>query len=407
MKLAIVTAYPPSEADLAFYGLQLVKHFRNHPKVEEILVITDRSANKKIELSPEGSPVTIEKCWSFNGWSNFIKVTQHVLKFKPDAVFFNLGSITFGNKQIPAALGFMIPLFSRITGVASISLVHSLPQPFKDYKGYVPSLVRTKNKEYGRNLTKMILASDIVATNTNKMTKLLIEDLKAKNVTKMPYGSFETPQEPDYRISGNKKQILVFGTFGTQKKLEVFLEAIQRIRSKNNELNLEVVIAGKDSKNVPGYMRRIEENHKYMKQLTFMHETDVAQIPKLIEESALVVLPYSQDTEKLKDIHMTATKGKAVVLPYFDGLNEALEERNYRAEVYTPDSPESLSEAIENVLAYNSYRIHLGMANFKAAIANPIEEVIEQYIEYFEAIKRAKMENTKVLFPIPEEINDN
>lgn len=43
MKLAIVTAYPPSKVTLTEYGYHLVKHFRLQEEVTEIILITDKS----------------------------------------------------------------------------------------------------------------------------------------------------------------------------------------------------------------------------------------------------------------------------------------------------------------------------------------------------------------------------
>ena len=43
MKLAIVTAYPPSKVTLTEYAYYLVKHFRLQEEVSEIILITDLS----------------------------------------------------------------------------------------------------------------------------------------------------------------------------------------------------------------------------------------------------------------------------------------------------------------------------------------------------------------------------
>ena len=127
-----------------------------------------------------------------------------------------------------------------------------------------------------------------------------------------------------------------------------------------------------------------------MPDVHFVNVKNREELAAIIEPSALVVLPEMKDTENLKDIQFAASHGKALVLPYFENLNRAIEEWGYRSEVYTHDCPESLSEAIESVLVFNSYRIHLGMANYKAYVAHPIENSIRLYIEYFKAIKQSK-----------------
>ena len=47
MKLALVTAFPPSKVTLNEYGYHLAKHFGLKEEVEELILITDRTAEKK------------------------------------------------------------------------------------------------------------------------------------------------------------------------------------------------------------------------------------------------------------------------------------------------------------------------------------------------------------------------
>ena len=47
MKLAIVTAYPPSKVTLNEYAYHLVKQFRQKEDVTELILLTDRTEGKK------------------------------------------------------------------------------------------------------------------------------------------------------------------------------------------------------------------------------------------------------------------------------------------------------------------------------------------------------------------------
>ncbi len=47
MKLAIVTAYPPSKVTLNEYAYHLVKHFRQNKEVTELILLTDRTEGEK------------------------------------------------------------------------------------------------------------------------------------------------------------------------------------------------------------------------------------------------------------------------------------------------------------------------------------------------------------------------
>ena len=108
MKLAIVTAYPPSKVTLNEYAYHLVKHFRQHRAITELILLTDKTDGEKdLEFTEDGCKVTVKECWSFNSYKNIFSVTKAISKTKPDAVLFNLQFMKFGDKKIAAALGLM------------------------------------------------------------------------------------------------------------------------------------------------------------------------------------------------------------------------------------------------------------------------------------------------------------
>ena len=62
MKLAIVTAYPPSKVTLTEYGYHLVKHFRLQEEVTEIVLITDVTAEAKdLKFEEQGCKITVKE----------------------------------------------------------------------------------------------------------------------------------------------------------------------------------------------------------------------------------------------------------------------------------------------------------------------------------------------------------
>ena len=127
MKLAIVTAYPPSKVTLTEYGYHLVKHFRLQKEVTEIILITDKTEGEKdLSFNEDGCKITVKECWSFNDYKNIFKINRAISQTKPDAVLFNLQFLKFGDKKIPAALGLMLPLMCKLKGIPTISLLHNI-----------------------------------------------------------------------------------------------------------------------------------------------------------------------------------------------------------------------------------------------------------------------------------------
>ncbi len=392
MKLAIVTAFPPSKVTLTEYGYYLVKHFRLQKEVTEIILITDKTPEEKdLNFNEEGCKITVKECWNFNDYSNIFKISKVLTDSKPDAVLFNLQFLKFGDKKIPAALGLLLPFICKLKGIPTISLLHNiLEQVDLDNAGFTSNKVLKKVYNFiGTTLTKFVLASDVLAVTMSQYKNILDKKYKAKNVALIPHGAFDTPPEPDYTLKQGPKQIMAFGKFGTYKRVEVLIEAVELIRKKTNE-NLEIVIAGTDSPNTPGYLQTIKEKYAHVEQLRFTGYVAEEDVPVIFNESAMVIFPYTSTTGSSGVLHQAGSYGKAVVLPDLGDLSVLVKEEGYRGEFFEPERPESLANAIAKILQNDLYRINLGKVNYSAACSLPMSKITQMYIDYFEVIKMVK-----------------
>ena len=404
MKLAIVTAYPPSKVTLTEYGYHLVKHFRLQKEVTEIILITDKTKGEKdLNFEEKGCKVTVKECWSFNDYTNVFKVNKIIASTKPDAVLFNLQFLKFGDKKIPAALGLILPLLCKMKGIPTISLMHNIIEQVDLNTAGI-----TSNKFFqkiysgiGNLLTKLVLTSDVVAVTMVKYQTILENKYQSRNVALFPHGSFETPEEPDFTLPAGPKKILTFGKFGTYKKVEIMIEAIELIRRRTNQ-NLEIVIAGADSPNTPGYLESVKKKYAHVNQLCFTGYVEEETVPTIFEESAVVVFPYTSTTGSSGVLHQAGSYGKAVVLPELGDLSTLIKEEGYKGEFFNSYSVSSLADAIENLLAHDSYREYLAKANYRAAIAIPMSKVVKMYIEYFKVIQVAKSKGFTLDVPLVE-----
>ncbi len=392
MRLAIVTAYPPSKVTLTEYGYHLVKHFRLQKEVTEIILITDKTEGEKdLTFEEEGCKITVRECWRFNDYTNVLKINKVISKTQPDAVLFNLQFLKFGDKKIPAALGLMLPLICKLKGIPTISLLHNiLEQVDLDNAGITANkwLQRAYNF-IGSTLTKFVLTSDVLAVTISKYKTILEKKYKARNVALIPHGAFETPPEPDYCLGEGPKQVMAFGKFGTYKKVEIMIEAVALIRKRTGE-NIEIVIAGTDSPNTPGYLESVQKKYAHVSQLRFTGYVAEEDVPVVFRESAVVVFPYTSTTGSSGVLHQAGSYGKAVALPDLGDLSILVEEEGYKGEFFDPESKESLADAIANILLYDSYRIHLGKTNYRAACSLPMADITQLYVDYFKAIQFSK-----------------
>tara|TARA_B110000902_G_scaffold266242_1_gene353241 strand:- start:2323 stop:3498 length:1176 start_codon:yes stop_codon:yes gene_type:complete len=388
MKLAIVTAYPPSKVTLNEYAYHLVKNFSQHKNVTELILLTDETINiKDVNFTKKGCKITIKQCWKFNSYTNIINVTKAINQAKPDAVLFNLQFLKFGDKKVAAALGLALPMVCKIKKIPTIVLLHNiLEQVDLESAGFTSNKIEQHIYNFiGTTLTRLILKADLVTVTMKKYVTTLKNKYKVDNVKMIPHGTFEIPENPSQKLPDGPLKVLTFGKFGTYKKVESMIEAVDLVR-KETGLDLEIVIAGTDNPNVLGYLANVKETYKHIAQLTFTGYVKEVEVASLFTESAVVVFPYTSTTGSSGVLHQAGSYGKAVVMPNLGDLASLVEDEGYRGEFFEPESVISLANAIKAIVTNEGYRIELGEANYKAATAFPMERITAIYLEEFDKI---------------------
>lgn len=399
MKLAIVTAYPPSKVTLNEYAYHLVKYFRQKKRITEIVLLTDKTEGKKdIIFIEKGCKISVKECWEFNSYLNLINVTKAIHNTQPDAVLFNLQFMKFGDKKIAAALGLLLPMVCKVKRIPNIVLLHNILEEVDLVSaGFTSNKLLQKVYGFiGTTLTKLILQADTVVLTIQKYVDVLEKKYKAKNVCLIPHGTFEVSKEkPDFSIINRPFQIMTFGKFGTYKKVEPLIEAVEKVR-KTTGLDLEVVIAGLDNPNVPGYLAKVQEDYKHVPQVRFTGYVEERDVATLFKESALVVFPYTSTTGSSGVLHQAGSYGKAVVMPDLGDLALLVKDEGYQGEFFEPNSIESLAFAIEVLITNEAHRLNIAKANYKAATAYPMEKITNMYLNQFQVIidKKQKAKNT-------------
>ncbi len=388
MKLAIVTAFPPSKVTLNEYGYHLVKQFRMKQAVEEIILLVDENTSAEdVHFEEDGCKITVKNCWKFNSYKNIITLNKALNATKPDAVLFNLQFLKFGDKKVPAALGLMLPYLCKLKKIPTIVLLHNiLEQVDLNSAGFTKSKLLQKTYGFiGTVLTRFLLKADHVAVTIQKFVYTLREKYKTDKVVLIPHGTFEMPPEPDFTLPAGPKQIMAFGKFGTYKRVEVMIEAVEEIRKTSSE-DLAIVIAGTDSPNTPGYLDEMKEKYKHVKGLRFTGYVEEEDVPVIFGESTVVVFPYTSTTGSSGVLHQAGSYGKAVVMPNLGDLTDLIQDEGYRGEFFMPDDVSSLAKAIEKIITDDVYRLSLAKANYKAAASLPMSEIAEMYLQYFEKL---------------------
>ena len=388
MKLGIVTAYPPSKVTLNEYAYHLVKHFRQQSDVTEIVLYTDAIPNDvDLSFEEDGCPITIKQCWKFNSYTNLFSIAKAIKNTAPDAVLYNLQFMKFGDQKLPAALGLFSPWLSKLMKFPTIVLLHNIVEVVDfDSAGFSKNKIKTTLFNWiGTSLTKVLLQADTVAVTIKKYVDILEEKYKAKNVVLIPHGTFEIPIEPSYKTKEGPLKIMTFGKFGTYKKVEGLIEAVEKVRASTNR-ELEIVIAGTDNPNTKGYLESVRNEYSHVQNLTFTGYVEEEDVPVIFSESAMVVFPYTSTTGSSGVLHQAGSYGKAVVMPDLGDLSLLVKDEGYQGEFFNPDSSESLAVAIERLVEDEAYRIQIAQANYKAATALPMGKIADMYLQGFESI---------------------
>lgn len=402
MKLAIVTAFPPSKVTLTEYAYHLVKHFSQHQEVTEIVLLTDHTSEEKtVDFEVGECKITIRECWKFNSLVNVFTVSKVLRQEKPDAVLYNLQFMKFGDKKVSAALGLLLPGISKLMKIPTIVLLHNIMETVDlESAGFASNPLMQKLYTFiGKSLTRMVLLADNVAVTMPKYVEILSETYGVDHVRLIPHGTFDIPEQPHYNLPDGPLQVMTFGKFGTYKKVEAMIEAVELVRSET-DLDIEIVIAGTDNPNVKGYLADVAKQYEHVSKLRFTGYVPEEDVERTFTESAVTVFPYTSTTGSSGVLHQAGSYGNAVVMPELGDLSALVKEEGYTGEFFEPDSVTSLAKAIKVILTNPRYRVKMGKQNYQASTAYPMSRIADMYIKTFDLLINSRQKRVKQLMPI-------
>lgn len=388
LRVALVSPYPPSMGTLNEYAFHLVEKLKNKSEVDELVILTDQLPEGQEYDSIQGNVnVRIEEVWSFNSLWNFSKISKALKRIEPDVVFYNIQFLSFGDKKIPATLGLLSPLLSRMSGYKSVVLLHNIIETVDyDSAGITKNpILKSIYNFTGTLLTRLILSANLVTVTIAKYVNILEAKYKVKNVALVPHGSFEIPPLPTFDLPPGPKKVMTFGKFGTYKKVEPLIEAVELVRQRTSE-EIEIVIAGTDNPNKKGYLQKVSEIYSHVPGITYTGYVQEEDVPRIFRECAVTVFPYTSTTGSSGVLHQAGSYGKAAILPHIGDLKELTDEEGYAGAFFEPEDVEGLADAIQKVLQDEEYRKELGIKNYAAAASLPIDDIVDWYLLHFQSL---------------------
>jgi len=390
--VGVITAFPPGRNSLNEFGFHLVTHMAANDQLDRVVVLADETA--------EGLPLAIDgiesvTAWRFNALSNPLRLIRAVRRAKVDAVLVNLQFATFGDTKVAGGLGLLVPALLAKSGMPTGIILHNLVDnvDMQD-AGFASSKLMARAMNFaGQALTRVLLQADYVALTIPRYVELLQDRYGATNALLTPHGSFEEIDEPTFGIPDGPRKILAFGKFGTYKTVDVLVEAVRELVGRGYD-DLELVIAGTDSPNSPGYLDGVRSNCGDLDNVSFTGYVEEQDVAGLFESAAVTAFPYTSTTGSSGVLHQAGSYGRAAVLPAIGDFVEVIEEEGFVGMYFEPDNASSLADALAKMLDDDALTSEHGRRNYLAATGIPMAEVIDWHLLHLGAAMSSRIATT-------------
>lgn len=383
MKIALITSFPPSRHALNEYGFHVADQLRQDPGVE-LTVLGDFLPTPAEELPG----FNVVRCWGFQKASSAATLLRAIRRVKPDVAWFNLGFASFGDTPLPAILGLVTPAMSRLGGVYSHVTLHQLFETvnLEDAAVGYPLLYRAG----GWLATHLLLSANSISVLLPAYRRILDEKYKRGRVRARSHGIFSgKPDPPDFTRRGNPvHSILAFGKWGTYKRLELLIEAFERLATKFP--NVRLIIGGGDHPKTKGYVASMAQLHA-SDRISFLGYVPEGDIPDLFRDASLAVMPYTSSAGSSGVAHLAAQYGVPVIATGIQDFKELAEHEKIAIRYFTPGDVDSLVEQL--LLCLNSPQILQEMAwqNYAAGVAMSMPRIVQDYVRSFRQQERVKV----------------
>jgi glycosyltransferase involved in cell wall biosynthesis len=383
VKIALITSFPPSRHALNEYGFHVAEQLRRERSID-LTVLADYLPAPADELP--GYNVT--RCWGFEKRRNVATLVREIRRVKPDVAWFNLGFASFGSRPVAAMLGLMAPVAARLHGVHSHVTLHQLFETvdLEDAAVSSPRLYRAG----GWLATHLLLTANSVSVLLPTYRQTLDQKYGRGKVSVRSHGIFAAkPEPPDFTRRGNPiHRILAFGKWGTYKRLELLIEAFERLATKFP--NVKLIIGGGDHPKTPGYVQSMARRHasEHIQFLGYVPEESIAD---LFREASMAVMPYTSSAGSSGVAHLAAQYGVPVIASGIQDFREIAEHEGIAIRFFTPGDAGSLFEQLLSALNSPDELNEMAWKNYSAGVAMSMPRVVREYIRSFRQHERVRI----------------
>jgi len=351
--IAIVTAFPPSAGSLNEYGFHLVNAYIARPDIEKIIVIADKFEGNIPELDL-GSKVEVQRVWNFNSLFAGLHILKALKASNADGALYNLQTASFGDSEIPAALGLLTPAISQKIIMPSGVIMHNLVEAVDLSKtNLAKSPIRQKLVSAASYfVTKTMLMSGFMTVTLDSFWDILKDKYNAKNAFMVPHGSFPTVTEGRLpALNDRPNTIVTMGKFGTYKRLERTIGAVQSLNADRNDTQkIKLVIGGSDHPATPGYLQALADEHIGDNNIVFHGYIAEEDVCGFFTQAKLAIFDYDSTTGSSGVLHQAAIYGTPAAYPMMGDFIDVTEREGLKGFNFKPLDQSALETAITHCL---------------------------------------------------------
>ncbi len=396
--IAIVTAFPPSAGSLNEYGFHLVNAFAARNDIEKIIVIADRYDGDATELDL-GPKVDVRRVWRFNSPFAGLHILKALKSSKAEGALYNLQTASFGDSEIPAALGLLTPALSQKLSMPSGVIMHNLVEAVDLAKtNLAKSPLRQKLVSAASYfVTKTMLMSGFMTVTLDSFWDILKEKYKAKNAFMVPHGSFPSASEQDVSQLEDRSRIVVtMGKFGTYKRLERTIGAIQNLNaSLGEEQKIKLVIGGSDHPAMPGYLEELAAEHQRDKNIVFHGYVAEEDVANFFTQAKLAIFDYDSTTGSSGVLHQAAIYGTPAAYPMMGDFIDVTEREGLKGFNFKPLDQAALEMAIKQCLEDDVFAQSLAQNNIDVSKGVTMSTVASIQLQLLKQIKSGKFNKVR------------
>ena len=351
--IAIVTAFPPSTGSLNEYGFHLVNAYIARTDIEKIIVIADKFDGNAPELDL-GPKVEVKRVWTFNSPFAGLHILKALKASNADGALYNLQTASFGDSEIPAALGLLTPAISQKIIIPSGVIMHNLVEAVDLSKtNLAKSPIRQKLVSMASYfVTKTMLMSGFMTVTLDSFWDILKDKYKAKNAFMVPHGSFPTATEGRLlALNDRPNTIVTMGKFGTYKRLERTIGAVQSLNAdRNASQKIKLVIGGSDHPATPGYLQTLADEHYGDNNIVFHGYIAEEDVCGFFTQAKLAIFDYDSTTGSSGVLHQAAIYGTPAAYPMMGDFIDVTEREGLKGFNFKPLDQSALEAAITDCL---------------------------------------------------------